>query len=214
MEATMRKHKMSFMFVAVFALVALVIGGLTEYKAASTIQSVSAEEAQKYLAATPQNLEYLGLNFTRVEVADIRAQGAITKEQAISLALKEEPNLKVAASISVLLGFLLDANLQQAENQGIQIDPRLANMGLVWLVTFHGIETPSMGPSRSIRSISNEYNVVIDAMTGEYLMAFPLYDVTPSSPKINLANTPEGIEKTTPLPMSNVTPTLPPTFMP
>jgi len=38
-----------------------------------------------------------------------------------------------------------------------------------WLVTFGGIQVPSMGPSRAVHG---QMTVVIDAVTGHYLMAY------------------------------------------
>jgi hypothetical protein len=81
-----------------------------------------------------------------------------------------------------MLGVLHNLNLQQAVNQGVRVDPALANMGLVWIVSFEGIDTSSSGPSQAPKYVSHEYNVVINAKTGGYVMAFPLADITPASP--------------------------------
>jgi hypothetical protein len=178
-----------------------------------TTRSVSAQAPQKYLAATPQNLESLGLSFTPVGPTESQAQGAIGKDQAIASALNEAPGLKAATSVSGMLGTLRDVNLQQAANQGVPIDTQLADMGLVWLVTFNGIETSSSGPGGVPRYSSNEFNVVIDAKTGLFVMAFPLYDVTPSASLSNWPATPvlEGIS---PVPPVSGTPSIAPTAAP
>jgi hypothetical protein len=55
-------------------------------------------------------------------------------------------------------------------------------MGLVWIVTFEGIDTASSGPSQAPRYVSHEDNVVINAKTGGIVMAFPLADITPTNP--------------------------------
>jgi hypothetical protein len=166
-----------------FLIIALVVGGtwlLIEHMA-SRPHVVYSQEQKNYLAATPQNLKYLGLDFVPMQVSDSRARGAITSEQAIAAALKEEPGLKAATSVSSMLGVLNNLNLQQAANQGVTIGPNLAAMGLVWIVTFEGVDTSSSGPSQAPRYVSHEYDVVIDAKTGAYIMAFPLYDITPSA---------------------------------
>jgi len=174
---------------------------------------VAAQQPQHYLAATPQNLEYIGLGFTQISFADSRAQGAITKDQAIAVASNQGPELKLANGVSAVLGFLHNAGLQRAAEQGVSVNPQLADMGLVWLVTFHGVESFPRSP-RAIRYVSSEYNVVIDAKTGRYIMAFPLYDVTPSVSTNVLAPTISGpTNQATQLP-TNATPTLAPTFVP
>jgi hypothetical protein len=182
--------------------------------AAFTQQGDSTQLQQKYLAATPQNLEYLGLSFTQVNVTDSQAQGAIGKDQAITAALNEEPGLKAASSVSAMLGFMNNTNLQQAANQGVSVDPHLANMGLVWLVTFNGIETSSSGPSGAPHAISNELNVVIDAKTGNSVEAFPLFDVTPRAPSSNIPPSGGPATVAAPLPPVYATPTTAPTFLP
>jgi len=211
----MRKHKVVIIIgLLIVTLIALGVSLLMAHLGGFGTQGASDQGLQKYLAATPQNLEYLGLSFTQVNITDSHAQGAIGKNQAITAALNEEPGLKAASSVSAMLGFMSDSDLQQAANQGVAIDPHLANMGLVWLVTFNGIETSSSGPIGAPHSTSNELNVVIDAKTGKFVEAFPLFDVTPRAPSSN--NPPSGGPATVaaPLPPAYTTPTIAPTFVP
>jgi hypothetical protein len=211
----MRKHEVVIIIgMLIVIIIAIGIGFLMAHLAAFTQQGASAQVPQNYLAATPQNLEYLGLSFTQVNVADSQAQGAIEKDQAITAALNEEPGLKAATSVSAMLGFMNNTNLQQAANQGVSVDPHLANMGLVWLVTFNGIETSSSGPGGAPHATSNELNVVIDAKTGNFIEAFPLFNVTPHAPS-NISP-PSGGPATVaaPLPPAYATPTTAPTFVP
>ena len=211
----MRKHKM-VIIIGLFTvtLIALGVGLLMAHLGAFTTQGASVQVPQKYLAATPQNLEYLGLSFTQVNIADSQAQGAIDKDQAIAAALNGEPDLKAATSVSAMLGLLTNPNLQQAVNQGVAIDPHLANMGLVWLLTFNGIETSSSGPAGAPHSTSNELNVVIDAKTGKFVEAFPLFDVTPKAPSSNIPPSNGPATVAAPLPPAYATPTTAPTFVP
>jgi hypothetical protein len=211
----MRKYKMVIIIgLLIITLIVLGVGFLMAHLATFTTQGASTQVPQKYLAATPQNLEYLGLSFTQVNVTDSQAQGAIGKDQAITAALNEDSGLKAATSVSAMLGFLNDSNLQQAASQRVTVDPHLANMGLVWLVTFNGIETSSSGPPGAPHATSNEVNVVIDAKTGNPVEAFPLFDVTPSAPSINIP--PSGGPPTLAalLPPAYATPTIAPTFAP
>jgi hypothetical protein len=211
----MRKHKVVIIIgLLIVTLIALGVGLFMAQLGAFATQGVSVQLLQKYLAATPQNLEYLGLSFTQVNVVDSQAQGAIGKNQAITAALKEEPGLKAATGVYAMLGFLNDSNLQQAANQGVPVDSHLANMGLVWLITFNGIETSSSGPPGAPHATSNDLNVVIDAKTGNFVEAFPLFDVTPRAPFSNVP--PSGGPPTVaaPLPTVYATPTTAPTFVP
>jgi hypothetical protein len=211
----MRKHKVVIIIgLLMVAVIALGVGFLMVHRGEFGTKGASDQGLLKYLAATPQNLEYLGLSFTQVNVTDRRAQGAIGKNQAIADALNGEPGLKAATSVSAMLGLLTDPNLQQAVNQGVAIDPHLANMGLVWLVTFYGIETSSSGPSGARHSTSNELNVVIDAKTGIYIEAFPLFDVTPVAPSSNLPPSGGPATVAAPIPPAYGTPTIAPTFAP
>jgi hypothetical protein len=165
-------------------LVILMVGGIgfLIWHMTSTHASTVVNEPSHDLAATPQNLEYLGLDFIPIPVSDPRAKGAIPSAQAVRAALEEEPGLKAATRVSSMLGLLHDLNLQQAAKQGMPIDPSLADMGLVWIVTFEGIDTASSGPNQAPKYLAHEYNVVINAKTGGSVMAFPLADITPTNP--------------------------------
>ena len=208
----MLKHKLTTMVKLLLAgLFVLALGIIAGRMLASTTQDVSAQVPLHYLAATPQNLEYLSLSFTPVDIGDSQAQGAISKDQAIAAASNQGPQLKAASGTSALLGFLSDTGLKQAAAQGIPVDPHRVDMGLVWLVTFHGVETSSNGPVGAKRYVSTEYNVVIDAKTGQYVMAFPLFDVTPRAPTNNIVV--PTYQVVTPLPTS-ANPTVPPTVTP
>ena len=72
--------------------------------------------------------------------------------------------------------------LQEAANAGLPVDPKKADMGLVWMVTFEGIESFSAGPPQAPQYVDHEYNVVINGKTGAYIMAFPMAEVTPTQP--------------------------------
>lgn len=209
----MRKHKWNIIFkLLLVSLFILVTGLLIGHTLTTKTRNASAQMPQHYLAATPQNLEYIGLTFTQIGFADSQAQGAIKKDQAIAIASTQGTELKAATGVSAVLGFLSNMRLQRAAGQGISVEPHLGDMGLVWLVTFHGVETSSMGPNQATRYVSTEYNVVIDAKAGRYVMAFPLYDVTPSVPTNDLTPIPGPINQATRLPNGN--PGIAPTFLP
>jgi len=120
------------------------------------------------LIATPENLKSLGLNFKEMSLDDPQRTGLITKDQALSTAYQGEERLKNALRYSSHLGMI------QSDNQEVI---KLARP--VWLITFHGIESISSGPPGSAHYRSDVYTVVIDAQKGEYLFAFPIFDLTP-----------------------------------
>ena len=158
------------------AMLVMVIGWLIGQSMMPFTQNVSAQGKPRGLFATPENLRYVGLAFTPVEATENRAQAALTREKAIEAALSNEPGLKAATDVDARLGLLGPAN------DSLVISSDLAEGNLVWVVTFFGVETASSGPPGAPRYISNEYHVVINAFTGKYVMALPLYNVTPKPP--------------------------------
>jgi len=150
-------------------LILLAISGGIGYILIINTPSVSTQVSQNNeLIATPENLKNLGLNFKEMSVVDPQRSRLITKDQAVIIAYQSEPNLKNAVRFSARLGMI------QSDTQVV-----LKNVRPVWLITFHGIESTSSGPPGSPHSVSDEYTVVIDAQKGEYLFAFPLFDITP-----------------------------------
>lgn len=164
-------------------------------------QSASAQANQeKELIATPENLLYLGLNFKEMNMDDSQRTRLITKDQALTIAYEGEPNLKKIVRFSTRLGMI------QSDTQEI-----LRLVRPVWLITFHGIESVSLGPKEAAHYTSEEYTVVIDAQKGEFLLGFPLFDVTPQV----LPNSPTIVpdKLITPTPMIG-NPEIPPTATP
>ncbi len=164
-------------------MIFLVVGGISFliWQMASR-QADFAQKQPHDLAATPQNLKYLGLQLDPIPVSDPRAQGVISGSRAVTAALIEEPDLKMASRVTRTLGELHDLRLQEAARAGLPVDPKKADMGLVWIVTFEGIDTASAGPGQAPGYVAHEYNVVINAKTGAYIMSFPLADITPTPP--------------------------------
>ncbi|MGC1374855.1 MAG: hypothetical protein WA821_01445 [Anaerolineales bacterium] len=200
----MRKQTTFWLFTIIILVAAV---GLWLARAVFTTQDVPAQAQPHGLAATPQNLRYLGFEFNAISMADRQAQGAVTEKQAIATSIKNDPGLKAATGVSAMLGFLRDINPHY-------IDHDMADMGLVWLVTFDGIKNVSSGPPGAPRGVSNAESVVIDAKSGDYIMAFTLSDFTAVTPENNPIPTFDGTAEATPLPPSNAIPTIAPTFAP
>jgi hypothetical protein len=113
----------------------------------------------------------LGLVFVPAAPSDV-VQAKLSKEEAIVKAQESEAPVKVATSIIAELGYLSDTNLETASANGEKVDTTLLAHPLVWIISYEGLEIPSSGPPNSEHHIAHEYNVVIDATTGAYIMGF------------------------------------------
>jgi len=102
---------------------------------------------------------------------DISLAG-ISKDDAITRAAAMQEKLTEATSVTAELGYLSNPSLEEAAKNGEEVDPNLDGSHLVWIVSFQGIETVSSGPPESDHHIAHEYNVVIDATTGKFVIGF------------------------------------------
>jgi hypothetical protein len=112
-----------------------------------------------------------GLVFVPANPSDI-VQAILSKKDAIAKAQESEGSVKGATSIIAEPGYLSSPDLETAAASGEKVDPRLLGHPLVWIISFEGLEIPSSGPPGSEHKIAHEYNVVIDATTGAYVMGF------------------------------------------
>ncbi len=101
-----------------------------------------------------------------------QAYAKVTSEQALVTAYQNNSQLKQATTVYTSLGYLSDPGLNQAVQAGDKVNQIVADSGLVWILTFEGIQTVSSGPPGVQRSVSNELNVVISAVSGEKLYEF------------------------------------------
>jgi hypothetical protein len=113
----------------------------------------------------------LGLVFVPANPSDVM-RAKLSKEEAIVKAQESEAPVKEATSIIAELGYLSEPNLETAAASGEKVDPTLLAHPLVWIISYEGVEIPSSGPPGSEQHIAHEYNVVIDATTGAYIMGF------------------------------------------
>jgi hypothetical protein len=172
----MRYTRLIALFGAVLLLAS--VGLLISHAFIAHTQNASAQLPMSNLIVTPENLKDLGLTFTPVALADQQAQGIIEKEKAIAIALQEMPGLKAAIGNDTSLGLLSNPELQQASRAGIVVDPLLAGPCLVWAVTFHGIDSVSSGPPELPRRYAHDLVVIVDAKIGNYILAFPISDLS------------------------------------
>lgn len=109
------------------------------------------------------------LNLTFVSANMKASDVQMSREDAVARATKTQKRLKDATSVIAELGYLNSPNLAQ---EGNTVDQNLAGDRLVWIVSFQGIETISSGTPGSRHHVAHEYNVVIDAATGQFVMGF------------------------------------------
>ncbi len=122
------------------------------------------------VSITPENLQFLDFHFTSIDPADPRLNKAITEDQAVKSALEFEPLGKNATSISTQVGYF--------DNNSV-ID--LQNHRLVWLVTYHGVDTVSSGPPEAEHHVAHTLTVAIDALQGVGIVSMTLAVITPES---------------------------------
>lgn len=91
----------------------------------------------------------------------------ITRFQAIGLARQQLGSFDWRRGLT---GTAANAGtLKSLEVDGVAASPAFAQPRLVWIVTFAGLEMESSGPPGSAHVSSNEWDVVLDAYSGEYL---------------------------------------------
>lgn len=112
--------------------------------------------------------------FEPVDPAKI-TQTILSKDQAIDIANKQFPNLQDAKGligITANLGQLSNPLLQSSAKAGEKVDPAFLNPRLVWIVTYVGVSSQSVGSPNGPQATSNEFDIVVEATTGEQLMTF------------------------------------------
>ncbi len=162
-------RKKLLLAVTVFAILLSV--SCTTFDAKPTPQVTIQAQPTNQSAIDTQALESrLGLVFVPATASDT-ARAKVSKEDAITKARESAP-FQQATSVSAELGYLNAPTLEEMSARGEKVDPTLLSRPLVWIISFEGLELPSSGPPGSIHRFAHEYNVVIDAMTGNYVMGF------------------------------------------
>ena len=113
----------------------------------------------------------VGMVFVPAQAADI-VKTKVSKEEAIAEAQESGAPVQEATALLTALGYLSNPSLETAAAAGEKVDPTLLAHPLVWIISYEGVNIPSSGPPNSPHSVAHEYNVVIDATTGAYMMAF------------------------------------------
>ncbi len=107
----------------------------------------------------------MGLAFVPVDVTQVEV-AIISQDEAIALAKQEKPKVEQASSVSAELGYL------GSTPNGVTIY-NLKDNHLVWFISFQGVTSYASGEpgTNNTSAVSNEYNVIIDAVTGERLFS-------------------------------------------
>ncbi len=125
-----------------------------------------AQSDPPYYPPHHETLESIG---KRYGVPGPGVQPAISRERALELAREWSPALAAqATSISAQFVLFSDDRYGAEDEYGNKLTPIYQNVP-AWVVTFNGVQIPSMMPPLSYNS---EMNVVFNATTGEYLEAF------------------------------------------
>jgi len=135
------------------------------------LMTAQSQETTQSIIDTQVLESRLGLVFVPANPSDI-VQAILSKEEAIAKAQESGAPVKEATSIIAELGYLNSPSLETAAASGEKVDPILLAHPLVWIISYEGVEIPSSGPPGSEHHIAHEYNVVIDATTGAYVMGF------------------------------------------
>ena len=111
------------------------------------------------------------INVLPVSQADTLRRSAIDQARAIQVADPYAgPGIKQAGSVGGGLYLFTNSQYGPVDKSG-QVIPNFQNR-LVWLITYRGIFPALGGRGMTLAPPNTEYNVVIDAVTGEFLQAF------------------------------------------
>ena len=155
------------------------IGGILGHAYASKLTPAHAQSNLPDGNVLKQGLAKENWTFEPLDPAKLNASGItqaiLTRDQAIATANKQYPDLqntKGLIGITANLGQLSNPLLRSTAQAGEKVDPTFLNPRLVWIVTYGGVNSQSAGGPNSPHATSNEFDVVLDATTGEQLMAF------------------------------------------
>ena len=177
----MKRFKWLFLVFAVviFAAAGWVLGRISS----RNLQAMPVQAQGIGSVDTKLLQDRLNFTFVPVDPAATANQVSVSEKDAIAVAESEqEGRLKAATSVTAELGYLTDTGLEAAASDPglqtdiqkgpVQVDTRLLGKQLVWVISFEGIDTVSNGPAESKHGVAHEFNSVIDANTGEFIIGF------------------------------------------
>ncbi|HQA29680.1 MAG TPA: hypothetical protein PLA02_10755 [Brevefilum fermentans] len=159
----------TFLVILMGSMALIVIGGCaSQGNQPGSQMKTTPDTSSTPVAATLENLQFIDFHFTPLDPNDSRLKNAISQDQAVLAALKFAPEGKKATSVTTQVGF----------SDGVMVMD-LPKDRLVWLVTFHGVDSVSSGPPGSTHRVSHELTVAVDAYSGNAIVSFTLGIVTP-----------------------------------
>jgi hypothetical protein len=106
------------------------------------------------------------------------AKAAVSSEEAIALATEMFPEFaSQAMGIYTAFGLFTDSQYGLAAGDEGPVTPEFVAVP-AWVVTFDGVAEPAHAPHRPERTpspgrmVNPEFNIVVDALIGEYMMAW------------------------------------------
>jgi WD40 repeat protein len=177
-----------FLVILIGFLILIVIGGCVSQGNLSDSKTETTRDLlSSHFGATPENLQFIDFHFTPLDSTDNRLKNAISQDQAVLAALQFESRGKTATSVTTQVGF----------SDGVMVMD-LSKDRLVWLVTFHGVDTVSSGPPGSIHRVSHELTVAVDAYQGSGIVSMTLGIVSPQpKERLTSVSTPAPIPSST-----------------
>jgi len=170
-------HPSRFIFVVVGFLLTIAVGFIVGRAIAGTSTPAQAQPNPPDSSILTQDLAQEGWLFNPVSTGSSPQPGValLTKDQAIAKANNIFPDFQKSpdlTGISANIGELSNSRMQQSAQRGEKVNNTFLKPKLVWIVSYEGIKMPSAGPAGSNISMSTEMNVVIDAVSGDYLMDY------------------------------------------
>ncbi len=161
----------TFLVILMGCMITITVGGCASQGNQSGSQTETTPGlASTHVVATTENLQFIDFHFTHLDLNDSRLKNTISQDQAVLVALKFAPEGKKATSVTTQVGF----------SDGVMVMD-LSKDRLVWLVTFHGVDSVSSGPPGSTHRVSHELTVAVDAYQGNAIVSMTLGIVTPQS---------------------------------
>jgi len=163
--------------VLIWISVLVILSGIGWFLGHAYVNQLTPALAQSNLPdgnVLKQDLAKENWTFEPVDPAKV-TQTILSRNQAIDMANKQFPNLgdtKSIIGITANLGQLSNPLLRASAQAGEKVDTTFLNPRLVWIVTYEGVISQSAGPRGFPHATSNEFDVVLDATTGEQLMTF------------------------------------------
>jgi len=162
---------LTFPMILMGLMILILIGGcVRQPDPPGSYSETRLKPSSTHMAATSENLQFIDFHFTPLDPTDNRLKKAISQDQAVLAALQFEPSGINASGVTTQVGF----------SDGAMVSD-LSNDRLIWLVTFHGVDSVSSGPPGSVHRVAHELTIAVDAYQGNGIVSMTLGIVTPQA---------------------------------